>query len=207
VKLPSWLRVGLGLESTGIRGVRLGSDGRTLHTLAYDVSMPDSGDMVMSWHHRAVDLVNGWVGSERFGVAPDDDAERIALEETFWAWVEARQKAGPLCALPPSPLRWEWHNPAESDTEKPTRPPMQEGLRIHRNQRMRDGYVDWVREGRVARRHTIAGATIAGGGDVELVWVGSGHHADQIVVVAGALRPSVLVLNTQTGQRMLHVRV
>lgn len=205
MKLPGWLRVALGSAADGVLQVRQSPDRKTLHVLAYCTTMPDVGDMVTVWEHRTVDLRSGWIDATRYAREPDDDSRKAEIGK-FWAWVEG-QTGAPLQHFGPASVAWQLWDPNQSDTQKAPRPALRDGVRVYHNERMRDGAVELVRDGQVIARHNHAGATSLGGGAVNYLWLGDGLHAGQVVVVAGALRPSVVVMDVQSGRRVLHTRI
>lgn len=208
MKLPGWLRVLYGGCADGVLDARSSEDRNTLHLLAYYTTNPDVGDMVTVWEHRSVHLRSGWVDAVRYAREPEDaeEAEREAHKAAFWAWV-SRQCGAPLLPFGPPSVTFALCDPNRSDTQKPTVPPLRDGIRIYHNERIRDGLVEVVRDGQVLARHDQAGATSLGGQHRSYLWVGDGPQPGQVTVVAGALRPSVLVLDLESGMRLLHTRV
>lgn len=205
MRLPGWLRVALSNCAGGVLQVRQSQDRQTVHVLSYVTSMPDVGDMVTAWEHRTVDLRSGWVDATRYAREPDDDSRKAEMRK-FWEWVE-RQTAAPLLPFGPASVAWQLWDPNQSDTQKAPQPALRDGVRVYHNERLRDGAVELVRDGQVVARHGQAGATALGGGAVKYLWLGDGPQADQVVVVAGALRPSVLVMDVRSGRRLLHTRI
>jgi hypothetical protein len=207
MKLPGWFRAATGGVADGVRDVRLSADGQTLHLYAYAISMPDVGDMVTVWQLRSVDLRTGWVDVARYQRESDHDEEQAQAHKDFWPWVEARTGGTPLQPLQPAPVPWQLFDPDESDTKKSTKPAFRDGLRIYRNERLRDGKVSLLRDGQVIDTHALAGATSVNGGDRQVLWVGRGPQPGQALVIGGAMRPSVLVLDVESGLQLLHTRI
>jgi hypothetical protein len=207
MKLPGWFRAVTGDVADGVRDVRLTADGKTLHLLAYVTSMPDVGDMVTVWQLRSVDLRTGWVGAVRYQRESEDEEQQAQAHRDFWPWVQGRLGGMPLQPLLPAPVPWQLFDPDQSDTRKSTAPAFRDGLRIFRNEQLRDGRVSLLRDGQVIDTHALAGATSVGGGARQALWVGCGPQSGQALVVAGALRPSVLMLDVESGLKLLHTRI
>lgn len=207
MKLPGWFRTATSCVADGVRDVRLSADRQTLHLLAFFTTMPDVGDMVTVWEHRSVELQSGWVDAVRYQREPDDPDQHAQSQGHFWSWVQSKIGAEQLQALPPPPVAWQLYDPNHTDTQKKTTPAFRDGLRIHRNERLRNGRVSLLREAQIIDSHALAGATSVGGGHQQALWVGGGPGPTHALVIAGALRPSVLLLDTDTGRRLLHVRV
>lgn len=207
MKLPGWFRAVTSTVADGVRDVRISEDRQRLHLLAYSTTMPDVGDMVTIWQHRTVDLRSGWVDSERYEREPDDAQDREAAEPGFWSWaaVQAQESMVPLS---PTETPWELYDGDQSDTQRPSGPVMQDGLRIFRNERMLvESRVQLLRAGRPAATFAITGATSVSGGSRKTLWVGAGRESGQVIIVAGALRPSVLVVDVVSGRKLMHTRV
>jgi hypothetical protein len=207
MNLPGWFRVITATAADGVRNVRISEDGQRLHVLAYITIMPDEGDMVNVWQHRTVDLSSGWVDCARYKRAPDDEEDRAAAEPGFWSWAatEAQESMVPLSR---TETPWELHHGDASDTQRPSRPAMRDGLRIFRNERMNVGSrVQLLREGLPAATFTMSGATSVSGGRRRTLWVGAGRESSHVIIVACALRPSVLVVDVAQGRKLLHTRV
>lgn len=207
MKLPGWFRAITATVADGVRDVRISQDGERLHVLAYITTMPDDGDMVTVWQHRTVDLRSGWVDCARYEREPDDAEDRDAAEPGFWSWaaVQAQELMVPLS---PTETPWELCDGDQSDTQRPSGPVLHDGLRIFRNERMLvESRVQLLRAGRAAATFAITGATSVFGGSRKTLWVGAGRESSHVIIVAGALRPSVLVVDVAHGRKLLHTRV
>lgn len=207
MKLPGWFRAATFSVADGVRDLRLSADRRTLHLLAWTTSAPDVGDMLTTWQHRSVDLQTGLVDAAHYGSEPERTEEHGAAGQWFWKQVEAQLAGAPLQPLPKSPLAWRIQDPHQSDTQKPKGGMLLDGLLIASNEQLRSGRVSVVREGLVIATHALAGATSLGQGARSAVWVGAGQDDNQVLVLAGALRPSLLVLDAKTGRKQLHTRI
>ena len=136
-----------------------------------------------------------------------DEEDRAAAEPGFWSWAatEAQESMVPLSR---TETPWELHHGDASDTQRPSRPAMRDGLRIFRNERMNVGSrVQLLREGLPAATFTMSGATSVSGGRRRTLWVGAGRESSHVIIVACALRPSVLVVDVAQGRKLLHTRV
>ena len=207
MKLPGWFRAATFTVADGVRDLRLSADRQTLHLLAWTTSMPDDGDMLTTWQHRSVDLQTGLVDVARYGREPEQTKERGSAVREFWQRVEAQTGGAPLQPVPPSPLAWRFQDPNQSDTEKPKGGPFLDGLLIARNEELRGARVSVLRGGQVIATHALAGATSLGQGARMAVWVGAGRDDNQVLVLAGGLRPSLLVVDAATGAKQLHTRI
>jgi hypothetical protein len=68
-------------------------------------------------------------------------------------------------------------------------------------------YVQLLRAGHTAATFAMTGATFVSSGCRKTLWVGAGRELNQVIIVTGSLRPSVLVVDAARGRRILHTRV